>query len=152
MSLLPQEDESGSRRVVCAAQYHRARCIRSAAAIPRVTAHDVLRYMVLDPDNAPRAFTPAPKAARENAAGACAVSITSEMWEGAQLDLARAAELQRDRPRHGGRARVLRLGEGAFAPVRGVTVGTALKDEAFQFNRLGTFSERSGQHCAHYWT
>jgi uncharacterized alpha-E superfamily protein len=26
---------------------------------------------------------------------------------------------------------------------RGVTVGTALKDEAFQFNRLGTFLERS---------
>ena len=44
-----------------------------------MSAHDVLRYMVLDPDNPSSIFSCA-KAARENAR-AVRGTITSEMWE-----------------------------------------------------------------------
>ena len=71
-------------------------------------------------------------------------AITSEMWE---VLNATWLELQHDRRG----AAATRAASRAFFDwvkershlFRGVTVGTALKDEAFQFNRLGTFLERA---------
>jgi uncharacterized alpha-E superfamily protein len=106
-----------------------------------VTAKDVMYFMALDPSNPTSIFSCA-KAARE---GARAVrgSITSEMWE---VINATWLELQ-----HVTESRL--AGERALAffdwvkdrshLFRGVTVGTALKDGAFHFNRLGTFLERA---------
>ena len=108
---------------------------------PMVGAHDVLRYMVLDPDNASSIYSCA-KAARENAR-AVRGSITSEMWEvlnSTWLELQHFNESRLDSEGVRGFFDWVKERSHLF---RGVTVGTALKDEAFQFNRLGTFLERS---------
>ena len=106
-----------------------------------VTAKDVMYFMALDPNNPTSIFSCA-KAARE---GARAVrgNITSEMWE---VINSTWLELQ-----HISESRL--AGERALTffdwvkdrshLFRGVTVGTALKDGAFHFNRLGTFLERA---------
>jgi uncharacterized alpha-E superfamily protein len=106
-----------------------------------VGAPEVLRYMVLDTDN-PSSILSCFRAARENAR-AVRSSITSEMWEVLNhtwLELQRVNESRL-------------AGEGVLEffdwvkershLFRGVTVGTALRDEAFRFNRLGTFIERA---------
>jgi uncharacterized alpha-E superfamily protein len=106
-----------------------------------VNARDVMVFMALDPNN-PGSILSCAKAARENAR-AVRGSVTSEMWEvinGTWLEMQQVTE---DRL----------SGEGALAffdwvkdrshLFRGVTVGTALKDGAFHFNRLGTFLERA---------
>jgi uncharacterized alpha-E superfamily protein len=106
-----------------------------------VGAQEVLRYMVLDTDN-PSSILSCFRAARENAR-AVRSSITSEMWEVLNhtwLELQRVNESRL-------------AGEGVLEffdwvkershLFRGVTVGTALRDEAFRFNRLGTFIERA---------
>ncbi|MCU0869523.1 MAG: alpha-E domain-containing protein, partial [Burkholderiales bacterium] len=106
-----------------------------------VNAAGVLHYMVLDPDN-PSSIWSCAKAARENAR-AVRGSITSEMWEvinGTWLELQRITE---DRVRS---ERVLEFFEWVKERshlFRGVTVGTLLREEAFHFNRLGTFLERA---------
>jgi uncharacterized alpha-E superfamily protein len=107
---------------------------------PTVGAHDVLRYMVLDPYNASSIYSCA-KAARENAR-AVRGSITSEMWEvlnSTWLELQNFDEERLDSEGVRGFFEWVKERSHLF---RGVTVGTALKDEAFQFNRLGTFLER----------
>jgi uncharacterized alpha-E superfamily protein len=108
---------------------------------PTASAHHVLRYMVLDPDN-PSSIYSCGKAARENAR-AVRSSITSEMWEvlnSTWLELQNFNETRLDN--EGVREFFDWVKERSHL-FRGVTVGTALKDEAFQFNRLGTFLERS---------
>ena len=106
-----------------------------------VCAHDVLRYMVLDPGNPSSIFSCA-KAARENAR-AVRGSITSEMWEvlnATWLELQRFNESRLDSE---GVSHFFDWVKERSHLFRGVTVGTALKDEAFHFNRLGIFLERS---------
>jgi uncharacterized alpha-E superfamily protein len=106
-----------------------------------VGPREVLRYMVLDPDN-PSSIVSCFRAARENGR-AVRGSITSEMWEALNhtwLELQRVTDARLE-------------GEGVLEffdwvkdrshLFRGVTVGTALHDEAFRFNRLGTFIERA---------
>ena len=108
---------------------------------PTASAHHVLRYMVLDSDNASSIYSCA-RAARENAR-AVRSSITSEMWEvlnSTWLELQNFNETRLDS--EGVREFFDWVKERSHL-FRGVTVGTALKDEAFQFNRLGTFLERS---------
>jgi uncharacterized alpha-E superfamily protein len=105
------------------------------------TAENVLFYMALDPDN-PSSIYSSLRTARENAR-AQRTLITSEMWESLNavwLDL-----------RDMGKAEVNEMGMRSFFDwikershlFRGVTVGTMLRDEAFQFVRLGTFLERA---------
>jgi uncharacterized alpha-E superfamily protein len=107
----------------------------------QVNATGVMRYMVLDPDNPSSIFSCA-RAARENAR-AVRGSITSEMWEvinGTWLEVQRLSEERMASDR------VLDFFEWVKERshlFRGVTVGTMLRDEAFHFNRLGTFMERS---------
>jgi len=106
-----------------------------------VGAHDVLRYMVLDPGN-PSSIFSCGKAARENAR-AVRGSITSEMWEvlnATWLELQRFNESRLDSE---GVSHFFDWVKERSHLFRGVTVGTALKDEAFQFNRLGIFLERA---------
>ena len=106
-----------------------------------VNAHGVLHFMTLDPDN-PSSIVSCARAARENAR-AVRGRITSEMWEvinATWLEIQKVpdAELSSDR--------LLALFEWVKERshlFRGVTVGTMLRDEAFQFNRLGTFMERA---------
>ena len=105
-----------------------------------VGAHDVLRYMVLDASN-PSSICSCARAARENARAARG-SITSEMWEvlnGTWLELQNFNESRLDSE---GVSQFFDWVKERSHLFRGVTVGTALKDEAFHFNRLGIFLER----------
>ena len=106
-----------------------------------VCAHDVLRYMVLDPSN-PSSIYSCARAARENAR-AVRGSITSEMWEvlnATWLELQNTSESRLDSE---GVSQFCDWVKERSHLFRGVTVGTALRDQAFQFNRLGTFLERA---------
>jgi uncharacterized alpha-E superfamily protein len=106
-----------------------------------VGAHDVLRYMVLDPSN-PSSILSCAKGARENAR-AVRGAITSEMWEvlnSTWLELQNFNEARLDSE---GVSHFFDWVKERSHLFRGVTVGTALKDEAFHFNRLGVFLERS---------
>jgi uncharacterized alpha-E superfamily protein len=106
-----------------------------------VNARGVLHFMTIDPDS-PSSIMSCARAARENAR-AVRGRITSEMWEiinATWLEIQKItdAELTSDR--------LLALFEWVKERshlFRGVTVGTMLQDEAFQFNRLGTFMERA---------
>ncbi len=112
-----------------------------AARFDRVTAAELLRFMVLDPSNSSSIFS-CVRAARENA-HAVRGTLTSEMWEtlnSTWLEM-----------------RTRRLSDLLGAEIneffewvkyrshlsRGVTVGTMLQDESFHFIRLGTFLERA---------
>jgi uncharacterized alpha-E superfamily protein len=101
----------------------------------------VLRYIALDPAN-PSSIYSCIQSARENARTARG-AITSEMYEdinGLWLEI-------KDRAYDG----ILAQGISDFFDwvktrshrFRGVTVGTMLRDEAYQFIRLGTFIERA---------
>src|SRR6476660_7464416 len=106
-----------------------------------VCAREVLHFMALDPDN-PSSIYACAKHARENAR-AVRGSITSEMWEvlnSTWLELQNFNESRLDSEGVRGFFDWVKERSHLF---RGVTVGTALKDEVFQFNRLGTFLERS---------
>lgn len=106
-----------------------------------VCAHDVLRYMVLDPGN-PSSIYSCARAARENAR-AVRGNITSEMWEvlnSTWLELQDTSESRLDSE---GVSQFCDWVKERSHLFRGVTVGTALRDQAFQFNRLGTFLERA---------
>jgi len=107
----------------------------------KVGAHDVLRYMVLDQDN-PSSIYSCAKAARENAR-AVRGNITSEMWEvlnSTWLELQRMNESRLDSE---GVVQFFDWVKERSHLFRGVAVGTALRDQAFHFNRLGTFLERA---------
>jgi uncharacterized alpha-E superfamily protein len=107
----------------------------------QVNAAGVLRYMVLDPDNSSSIYSCA-REARENAR-AVRGSLTSEMWEvinGTWLEMQRVAEERVTSDRIHEFFEWVKERSHLF---RGVTVGTMLQDEAFQFNRLGTFLGRA---------
>ena len=101
----------------------------------------VLRFMTLDPDN-PSSIYSCMQSARENAR-AVRGAITAEMYEdinASWLDV-------RGRSYEG----IVSAGISEFFDwvkmrshqFRGVTFGTMLRDEAYQFIRLGTFMERA---------
>jgi uncharacterized alpha-E superfamily protein len=106
-----------------------------------VGPHDVLRYMVLDLDN-PSSILSCAKAARENAR-AVRGAITSEMWEVLNSTWLELQHFNESRLDSGGVSQFFDWVKERAHLFRGVTVGTALKDEAFHFNRLGIFLERS---------
>jgi uncharacterized alpha-E superfamily protein len=110
-----------------------------------ITADRVLRFMTVDDTNA-SSLMASVRSARENC-HAVRGTVTSEVWETINTTWLEA------------RASAARLA-GAEVPgseltkyfewvkfrshlSRGVTVGTMLQDEAFQFIRLGTFLERA---------
>ncbi|MEI7968439.1 MAG: alpha-E domain-containing protein [Betaproteobacteria bacterium] len=106
-----------------------------------VNVQGVLRYMVLDPDNSSSIYSCA-RAARENARAERG-RITSEMWEvlnGTWIEMQR---VQEDRISGGRTREFFDWVKERSHLFRGVTVGTMLRDEAFQFSRLGTFLERA---------
>jgi len=106
-----------------------------------LNAHDVLDFMVRDPDNRSSIYC-CLLAARENAR-AVRGTLTTEVWEthnDTWLQLQQHLKdgvLQRD-PHE-----FFEWVKFRSHLSRGVTIGTMLKDEAFYFIRLGTFLERS---------
>ncbi|MBX6318049.1 alpha-E domain-containing protein [Pigmentiphaga sp.] len=138
--LLPQSDERALhslRAVLSISELAEA----FAARYDDVAADNVLHFMTADPNN-PSSIYSSLRAARENAR-AVRGTLTTESWETINdtwLDFNRQLE-----------AGVLEVvPDSVFEWVkmrshlsRGVTLGTALKDEAFYFTQLGTFLERA---------
>ncbi|MFN0038290.1 MAG: alpha-E domain-containing protein [Burkholderiales bacterium] len=106
-----------------------------------VHAREVMYYMALDPSN-PSSILSCAKAARENAR-AVRGSITSEMWEVINATWLELQQMSEDRLEGEGALQFFDRVKTRSHLFRGVTVGTALKDGAFHFNRLGTFLERA---------
>ena len=106
-----------------------------------ITSERVLRFMALDPAN-PSSIYSCIQSARENARTVRG-AITSEMYEdinGLWLEM-------RNRTNESlftqGISEFFEWVKMRSHRFRGVTVGTLLRDEAYQFIRLGTFMERA---------
>jgi uncharacterized alpha-E superfamily protein len=107
-----------------------------------VDRDNVIQYLALDPDN-PSSIYASLRAARENGR-ALRGTITTEMWE----SLNASWLVIRDSYEPGGEARDHRdLFDWVKERVhlfRGVTNGTMLQDDSFEFIRLGWYVERAG--------
>ena len=112
-----------------------------ARSYDQVTAENVLRFMVCDPDNQSSIYS-CLRAARENA-HAVRGTLTAETWESCNFTWIELREQQFEQ--------ILSAGIGEFfewvklrsALTRGVTFGTMLQDEALHFIRLGGLIERA---------
>ncbi len=111
------------------------------ARFPEATASNVIAHMTLDPDN-PSSIYSTIRAARENAR-AERVGITTEMWEALNSTWLEIAQMTP--------ARLVARGYRNFFDwikershlFRGSTVATMLRDDRYNFLRLGTFIERA---------
>jgi uncharacterized alpha-E superfamily protein len=140
MSLMPQE-RSVAQKEWFAPLNITGTLFPFSGRFSTVGAHDVLRYMVLDPDN-PSSIMSCARAARENAR-AVRGAITSEMWEVLNSTWLELQNFNESRLDTEGVSQFFDWVKERAHLFRGVTVGTALKDEAFHFNRLGIFLERA---------
>jgi uncharacterized alpha-E superfamily protein len=106
-----------------------------------VTAHSVMQFMVMDPNN-PSSIISCLRAARENAR-AVRGALTTEVWETQNQTwlevnrMIRAGEFEADT------GKFFEWVKFRSHLSRGVTVGTMLMDESLHFMRLGTFLERA---------
>jgi uncharacterized alpha-E superfamily protein len=140
MSLMPQ-DRSVAQKEWFAPLNITGALFPFSGRYSAVGSHDVLRYMVLDPDN-PSSIMSCARAARENAR-AVRGAITSEMWEVLNSTWLELQNFNESRLDTEGVSQFFDWVKERAHLFRGVTVGTALKDEAFHFNRLGIFLERA---------
>ena len=106
-----------------------------------ITAQNVVRYMVLDLDNS-SSILASLKAARENA-HAVRGTLTSETWETLNTTWIEARNTNESQLQGAELSKFFEWVKFRSHLSRGVTVGTMLQDEAFQFIRLGTFLERA---------
>lgn len=106
-----------------------------------INAADVTAYMALDPEN-PASIHACLYAARENAR-AVRSTITSEMWEVVNTTWLGLREFDSKVLKFRGNSAFLAWVKERSHLFRGVTFGTMLHDEAFRFNRLGTYVERA---------
>ena len=101
----------------------------------------VIGYMALDPGN-PSSIYSCIRTARENAREV-RQSITTEMWESLNSTWLEIRDPERLDALTGDRRGFFDWVKERSHLFRGVTVGTMLQDDAFQFSRLGTFIERA---------
>ena len=106
-----------------------------------ITADNVLRFMVLDPDNASSLYS-CIQEARENARTVRG-AITSEMYEDINASWLEMRNQDYDRVHAGGLSAFFEWVKMRSHQFRGVTFGTMLRDEGYSFIRLGTFVERA---------
>jgi uncharacterized alpha-E superfamily protein len=106
-----------------------------------LTADKVIRYMVLDSDNSSSIYS-LMRAARENCRTVRGL-LTTEMFEDLNsmwIDLRKQSESDLALSRISEFFEWIKTQSHQF---RGVTEGTMLRDEAYEFIRLGTFMERA---------
>lgn len=111
------------------------------ARYSEIDARNVVRHMALDTDN-PSSICSCLMSARENAR-AVRSAITAEMWDSLNftwLELRRTGE---ERIEGAGAREFFDWIKQRSHLFRGITFGTILHDEAFQFIRLGTYLERA---------
>jgi len=105
------------------------------------TPDNVIRYMALDREN-PSSIYCCVRAARENARAERS-SISSEMWESLNATWLEIQHLDLNGLETWGHRKFFDWIKERSHLFRGVTVGTLLQDDGFQFIRLGTFLERA---------
>ena len=108
---------------------------------PELTAENVLRFMVLDAANSSSIYSVL-QHARENAR-AQRGAISVEMWESLNETWLRIREKSYGTLTAEGVSAFFDWVKDRSHLFRGVTFGTMLRDEGYQFIRLGTFFERA---------
>jgi uncharacterized alpha-E superfamily protein len=106
-----------------------------------VCAREVLHFMALDPEN-PSSIYSCARHARENAR-AVRGAITSEMWEVLNATWLEMQQMDEDKLRSRGISQFFDWVKERSHLFRGVTFGTMLRDDGYDFARLGTHLERS---------
>ena len=106
-----------------------------------IVQRDVMEFMVKDEEN-PSSIISCLRAARENAR-AVRGSLTTEAWETQNQTWLEARRMLRDGEFERDPAQFFDWVKFRSHLSRGVTLGTMLQDEAFNFLRLGTFLERA---------
>jgi uncharacterized alpha-E superfamily protein len=106
-----------------------------------ITQANVTTYLTLDRENSSSIWS-AIRAARDNA-NAERVSITSEMWESLNATWLEVQDLTPGTLAEQGQRNFFDWMKERSHLFRGITFGTMLRDEAYNFLRLGTFVERA---------
>ena len=106
-----------------------------------VTAHNVMQFMVMDPNN-PSSIISCLRAARENAR-AVRGALTTEVWETQNQTWLEVNRMIRSGEFKADPGKFFEWVKFRSHLSRGVTVGTMLMDESLHFMRLGTFLERA---------
>ncbi|MBL8480885.1 MAG: alpha-E domain-containing protein [Rhodocyclaceae bacterium] len=106
-----------------------------------VTPERVLEFMVFDASNSSSIYS-CLRGARENA-HAVRGTLTSELWETQNSTWLDMRDYQRERFVEGGIGEFFEWVKFRSHLSRGVTVATMLREEPFNFVRLGTFLERA---------
>src|SRR3954469_22604121 len=104
-------------------------------------ARQVLHFMALDPDN-PSSIHACARQARENAR-AVRGSITSEMWEVLNATWLEMQQITQGEMQARGVSAFFDWVKERSHLFRGVTFGTMLRDNGYDFARLGTHMERA---------
>jgi uncharacterized alpha-E superfamily protein len=139
-SLMPQTEkaaEQGWRAMLNVSELEGPFDERYAAP----TQKDVIDFMVRDPDN-PSSIASCLSAARENARAVRGI-LTTEVWETENTTWLELQQHLKSRMFEQHPSRFLEWVKHRSHLSRGVTLGTMLQDEAFNFIRLGTFLERA---------
>ena len=105
------------------------------------SAGAVIEFSVLDPAN-PSSIYSSLRSARENAHAVRSV-IPAETWESLNATWIEARGIDGPRLREQGLTSFCEWVRERSHQFRGITYGTMLRDEAYQFLRLGTFLERA---------
>ena len=106
-----------------------------------VNAENVLRFMVLDPNNISSIYS-CLRAARENA-HAVRGTLTAETWESCNMTWIEVRGQRFEQITTAGIGQFFEWVKLRSAVIRGVTFGTMLQDEAHHFIRLGGYLERA---------
>jgi len=106
-----------------------------------VSLEALVDFLALDPDN-PSSIYSCLRLARENA-HAVRWQITSEMWETLNSTWLEMKRVRRADVAGAGATRFFDWVKDRSHLFRGVTYGTIMRGEAFNFSRLGTFLERA---------
>src|SRR5258706_14002629 len=107
-----------------------------------VTLQGLVDFLALDPDN-PSSIYSCLRSARENG-HAVRWQITSEMWESLNTTWLEMRRVRRAEIAGAGATKFFDWVKDRSHLFRGVTYGTIMRGDAFNFSRLGTFLERAG--------
>ena len=106
-----------------------------------VTLQGLVDFLALDPNN-PSSIYSCLRSARENG-HAVRWQITSEMWESLNATWLEMKRVRRSEIAGAGATKFFDWVKDRSHLFRGVTYGTIMRGEAFNFSRLGTFVERA---------
>lgn len=139
-SLVPQKEDNARRNWQAALLCH-DQLPSYEEFYEEVTAENVLRFMMFDPNN-PSSIYSCLKSARENA-HAVRGTLTQEMWETINETWLALLHFSKRDLRDEELTDFFEWVKTRSSLSRGVTFGTMLHDEAFYFIRLGTYLERA---------